>query len=248
MLVKYDSFKKFYAFFLEYKKARGVRRIWWTGENIRPPFELKFDSYISFDQDEMGGKNCYFPLLYSEIIFSSSDSKSRHGTDYFDPKSLLKPRILSTGLKPKFVCVFINNPEPTRLRAIKELSVFGSVEVYGKLTGRSTDEKFSIARNFRYMLCFENSLFPGYLSEKLLDAYICDTIPLYWGLFGSERHINRKALINAADFLSLESFAQYVGNISELQYKEIYTQPLMNSLPNLDHLNRALRGFDSTLY
>ena len=144
--------------------------------------------------------------------------------------------------KEKFACAFISNPEPTRMRALKELSRFGEVEVFGAHTGRPVPNKYQIARDFRFMLCFENDLFPGYVTEKLLDAYLCDTVPLYWGDFGREPHINRKSLVNAADYATLEEFSHVVGNLSDTQYKQIYSQPLLGSLPSIHTLQKALLG------
>ncbi len=92
------------------------------------------------------------------------------------------------------------------------------------------------------MLCFENDLYPGYLTEKLLDAYMCETVPLYRGLFGQEEHVNQKALINAANFDSLESFCRYVGKMGEFEYDKTFREPLFKTLPTLEPLIAALTG------
>lgn len=218
-----------------------TRSVWFTGENLRPPLGSKFDHYISFDQDDYRGKNTYFPLFYAELLLSGKESIDRRGVAIEDPGQLLKPRRITLVTK-KFVCAFISNPEPTRMRALEELSRYGEVEIYGPHTRKPVANKYEIAENFKFMLCFENDLFPGYVTEKLLDAYLCNTVPLYWGDFGRESHINRKALINAAEFENLESFARKVGNLSEGEYEAIYKQPLLSSLPDVRRLQRALIG------
>jgi hypothetical protein len=224
-------------------QKKNVKRIWWTGENIRPPVGESFDSFISFDQDPMGGANVFFPLFYAELFFTSSPSRNRHGVGYFVPKNLMTVRNSSANTSDKkFACIFLNNPEPTRLRAIEALSKYGMVDVYGKYSGRQVSDKFSIAKKYKYMICFENDLYPGYITEKLLDAYLCETVPLYWGLLGNEKHINRKSFVNAADFDSLDEFAFYVSQMTDLDYAEIYQQPLMTSIPDLAPLRQALLG------
>ncbi|WP_394958760.1 glycosyltransferase family 10 domain-containing protein [uncultured Helicobacter sp.] len=35
--------------------------------------------------------------------------------------------------------------------------------------------------NYKFNICFENGSYPGYLTEKLFDAYIAGCIPIYWG-------------------------------------------------------------------
>lgn len=218
-----------------------TRRVWFTGENIRPPMDSKFEHFISFDQDDYCGKNTYFPLFYAELLLSGKESINRRGVAIDDPEELLKPRRSNLNAK-NFVCAFISNPEPTRLRALDELSRYGQVEIFGPYTRRPVANKFEVARHFKYMLCFENDLFPGYITEKLLDAYLCDTVPLYWGNLGRESHVNRKAFINAAEFESLESFSRLVGNLSAGEYEEIYSQPLLSSLPSIGPFQRALLG------
>ena len=220
--------------------SRPSRKIWFTGENIRPPFGDEYDGYISFDQDALFGKNLYFPLLYLEILFRDRQWTNRLGTG-FDSESLQFPRTLRRE-KTKFACAFIGNPDPTRLRAIQALQRHGQVDVFGPYSGIPVSGKFEIAKDYKYMVCFENDLFPGYLTEKLLDAYVCETVPLYWGDFGREPHVNKNSLINAANFESIEQFASFVSRIDTAAYEFIYNQPLMNSLPSADSLRRHILG------
>lgn len=224
------------------RESKGtVRRIWFTGENVRPPVSKKFDSYISFDQDSYGGINTYFPLFYLELLYGSKQTILRRGVDITEPEQLTQPRSLEHN-QPKFVCAFLNNPEPTRLRAIDELRKHGEVEIFGSYVGRPVPSKYEIAREFKFCLAFENDLFPGYVTEKLLDAYLCGTIPLYWGDFGAEKHINRASFINARDFESLASFAAHVSGLGEAEYRQIYREPLLRGVPNPEPLLKALLG------
>lgn len=220
------------------------RNVWWTGENIRPPLEQRFHHFVSFDQDPHSGRNTYFPLFYIEATLPSKGTLERIGLTSFDVRQLLKPRLnrpTDFGSR-KLACVFINNPEPTRLAAISELSKHGQVEVYGRYSGRPVGSKFAVAANYKFVLCFENDLYPGYITEKLLDAYLCDVVPLYWGDLGREPHVNRKAFLNLKDFASLEEFARVVARMDADQYFEVYSQPLLNSVPPVEPLVKALLG------
>jgi len=220
------------------------RRVWFTGENIRPPVGNHFDSFVSFDQDTYGGVNFYFPLLYAELLLRERQWSTRRGIDV-DKNELLKER-QSPKTKDKFVCAFISNFEPVRMRALDELRKYGEVDVYGPHSLNTRISKYETAKEYKFMLCFENDLYPGYLTEKLLDAYMCETIPLYRGLFGQEEHVNQKALINAANFDSLGSFCDYVGKMNELEYEETFKEPLFKTLPTLAPLIEALTGKPSS--
>lgn len=216
------------------------RKVWFTGENVRPPFRKGYDATISFDQDSHGGSNTYFPLLYMETLFPNNESVVRRGVRV-DAAELLKIREMTYGPK-KFACAFINNPDPIRLRAIEELKKHGDVEVFGKYAGRPVVSKYEIAKNFQFSLCFENDLYPGYVTEKLLDAYACETVPLYWGDLGSEKHLNREAFVNAKDFETLNDFAKFISNLSAGGYHKIYSRPLYRTLPSKYTLMHALVG------
>lgn len=226
------------------EKESSVRNIWWTGENVRPPLDMSFDHFVSFDQDSYGGRNTYFPLFYLETLFPTKGGFERSGASNFLPDDLTKPR---SNLAPpfssrKFVCAFINNPEPIRMAALRELEKYGQVDVYGKHTGNVAPSKAIVAKHYKYMLCFENDFYPGYVTEKLLDAYLCGTVPLYWGNLGSENHINQKSFINLADFASLEEFSKHVAGLTEEQYMKVFGEPLLLSVPSAEPLLLALSG------
>lgn len=226
------------------QESENFRNVWWTGENVRPPLEKKFHHYISFDQDSHRGRNTYFPLFYVEAVLPSKDTFKRIGLDQFNVTKLLSHRkSASLDFASKgFACAFINNPEPTRIAAVSELSRHGRVDVFGKYSGRPVDSKMSRASAYKFVLCFENDLYPGYVTEKLLDAYLCNAVPLYWGDLGREEHINRRSFINLNDFASLEEFSRFVANMTEKEYSEIYRQPLLRSIPSIDPLVDALLG------
>jgi hypothetical protein len=217
-----------------------LRKVWFTGENIRPPFGTDYDSFISFDQDDYGGKNFYYPLLYCEINFRAKQWTERRGID-FNTQELALPRTRLEG-KSKFACAFIGNPEPTRLRAVEALREYGQVDVFGPHSDQAVTSKYEVAKNYRFMMCFENDVYPGYVTEKLLDAYVCGTIPLYRGDFGREFHVNRKSLINANDYSSLHEFAFAVSQIDDFRYNQIFSEPLLNSIPPTEPLIEAITG------
>lgn len=226
------------------KKISSVRNIWWTGENVRPPLEIAFDHFVSFDQDTYDGRNTYFPLFYLETLFPTKGGFERTGASVFLPSDLTKPRLQrpSQFTSRKFVCAFINNPEPIRMAALRELEKYGQVDVYGKHTGNVAPSKAIVAKDYKYMLCFENDFYPGYVTEKLLDAYLCGTVPLYWGNLGRENHINQKSFINLADFASLEEFSKHVAGLTEEQYMKVFGEPLLLSVPSAEPLLLALSG------
>jgi hypothetical protein len=159
------------------------------------------------------------------------DANKRAWKHSVKPSDCMKTRSLSQEFFKKkngFVSSFINNPHPTRLRAIFELSKIGKVGVYGRSVGNYVDDKIGTAGRYWFNLCFENDLYPGWVTEKVLEAWLAGTVPLYWGI-DSAGILNPKAIVNLNDFKSLKEFVEYVKFLKENPEKmiEIINQPLI---------------------
>ena len=221
--------------------------IWVTGENVRPPAK-GFDMTISFDLDPYGGSNTYFPLIYQELDWSdcgvsrtAESINPRTGLRRMNASRCMEGRQGSVGGRPGFVCAFVGNSEPVRMRAIDELRRFGRVDVFGTAVGKPVSSKMEVASNYRFMLCFENDLYPGYVTEKPLEAYECGCVPLWRGTDYGEI-LNPDALINAAEFPTLVEFAAHVANVdAQSSAMERLSQgPLFSRTPTLEPLVEGL--------
>lgn len=62
--------------------------------------------------------------------------------------------------------------------------------------------------NFRFYLSFENSRVEGYVTEKLWNALLYGTIPIYWGNPSVNEVLpDVDAIIRVSDFSSLADLA-----------------------------------------
>lgn len=66
--------------------------------------------------------------------------------------------------------------------------------------------KREVISNFKFCLCFENCIFPGYITEKIFDCFLAGCIPVYFGA------------PDITDFVPSETFIDYrhFGNYSDL--------------------------------
>lgn len=194
----------------------GTPRVWFTGENVRPPLE-DFDHFFSFDVDELFGVNTYFPLIYLGVNWFKTTPKApspevdRMGIfptlEYLD-----SARSYTENEREGFACAFVGQPEPIRMRTIEKLQEIGQVDVFGASVGRPVKNKVDIARNYKFMICFENDVYPGYVTEKPLDAWTSGCIPIWRGL-DSASILNSDSIINATTFPNLSSLISHVGDI-----------------------------------
>jgi len=209
--------------------------VWYTGENIRPPLYLNYDYFLSFDRDSFSGRNLYFPLWYLDIDWGFGEKFCRRIGVNVEGIELTKLRDFKKK-KSKFACAFIGNAHPMRFEAIRKFSDIGQIDIYGKSVGKPVNSKFEIAKNYKYNLCFENDTYPGYVTEKLLDAYYCETVPLYWGDLGNQNLINNKSHLNLKEFQNLEAFREKIEFLNDAEYEVIYKQPFLNFMPSLNDL------------
>lgn len=232
------------------RRTHGPRarvNIWYTGENERPP-AAGFDLSYSYDSDSYGGGNSYLPLVITGLDWFS-DGGAQKGLEYkraghiVAPSVVAKPRITNVASRPRFACAFIGNLEPTRLRALAALQRLGEVDVFGQGVNRPVRDKFSIAQHYKFMLCFENDLYPGYVTEKPLDAWGAGCIPLWRGI-DNESLLNPASLLNAADFGSLENFVDSVAQLESDKEKlsQMGAESLFASEPSLQNASRALEN------
>lgn len=217
-----------------------MRRIFYTSENLRPPMNNNFQGSLSFDQDDFNGFNAYLPSWFLDAPFLKDKYLARLGRDV-SMEDIIKPRKFQKK-KKKFACAFIRNPHPTRIRAIKSLEKFGEVDVFGPSVNLPVEGKYQIAKNYKFMVCFENDLFPGYVTEKLFDAFFSDTVPLYWGDPGGLSIIKPEIMLNLKDFVSLNDYANHVSQINDYQYENLYNQNFLNEIPSFKYIAEIMLG------
>ena len=216
--------------------------IWCTFENRRPPVS-GFDLTFSFDLDNCSDTNHYLPLIYLYTnLKKTNNSYSKHK---ITAEFCAQPRKLNEGFfqkKTQFAASFINNPHPTRLRAINGLNKIAQVDLFGRSVDNYVADKIGTAGNYWFNICFENDLYPGYVTEKVLEAWIAGTVPLYWGI-DKGGILNPDAMINLNDFETMESFINHVSKVYSLpdEMKKIINQPLFLKIPNEDEIKNFVK-------
>lgn len=80
------------------------------------------------------------------------------------------------------------------------------------------DDKEKKLREYKFVLALENAVFPGYITEKIFDAFFAGTIPVYRGAPDIATYIPQDIFINLADFKSLEEAEKYLDSIDEATY------------------------------
>jgi hypothetical protein len=170
-------------------KGTDIKNIWFTGENRRPPNGNVWDATLSFETDSSLRRNIYLPLWVTRM--GDTLTEAQNNID-----KLMMPRTLKFE-KMGSVCAVVSNPEPMRLNFITEASKNFDIELFGLVFKKPVKSKSDVMNKSLFNICFENDLYPGYVTEKVFESWQCESIPVWWGLDFAE-YLNPEAFLNVA--------------------------------------------------
>jgi hypothetical protein len=182
--------------FLKYKNSV---RVVYLAENVRPNY-CECDFSIGFDYSSFGGRNFRFPLYVMYGFVPQLLEKK-------DPDTILAE-------KPYFCNMVVSNASSKkRIEFFKLLNKYKQVDSGGKVLnniGGIVDNKLNFIKNYRFSMAFENSSYPGYTTEKIIEPMKVNSIPIYWGNKFIGNEFNEKSFINVHAYRSLKEAAEAV--------------------------------------
>jgi len=83
------------------------------------------------------------------------------------------------------------------------------------------DDKLDTIRRFKFAICFENMISPGYVTEKIIDCFVAGTIPLYLGAPDINEIVPENSFIDVRKFSSFERLDLYISAMDEQEALEM---------------------------
>ncbi len=84
-------------------------------------------------------------------------------------------------------------------------------------------QKFATLARYRFCLAFENMYHPvwsrGYVTEKLLDCFMCATVPIYLGCADIEQYVPPTCFIDFRNFKNYRELEHYLQSMPAEQYR-----------------------------
>ena len=180
-------------------------RIFYTGEDTRPDFR-DCDYAFSFEYSNHP-QHCRLPFYARRIeTINLSDAQPQDAA-------------ASLARKTRF-CTFVYSDETgiRRNRFLKKLSRYKRVDSGGgycnNVGGRVAD-KHAFLSEGKFTIAFEHTRQAGYTTEKLTDALLAHTLPIYWGNPLIGREFNTKRFINAHEFASEEDLIERIIELDQ---------------------------------
>ena len=230
-----------------------VTKIFFTGENRRP-WNYQAHAAITFDHLD-GPSNYRLPLYVVEDWYQTTKLGLPSITDPLRQRYISERRM--------GFCSFVSaNPASLeRNEAFHFLSQYKRVDSGGPLFNnighilpRGEDaqiHKLKFISERKFNLCYENSSYPGYVTEKLFHALYAGVVPIYWGSPTVELDFNPDAFISRHNYDTVESMIDDVMRIDHdlARYLDMVNQPIFSKHgKEVMDLNRFLDWFDRHIY
>ncbi len=168
-------------------------KIYYTAENTRPDFK-ECDFAFTFDYDHPADKHYRLPLY-------------RWNGNL---EALTQPKDVEAVIasKTKFCCMVVSNGSATyRNEFYKKLNEYKTVDSGGKYfnnVGGPVADKMEFIKGYKFVLSFENSSYPGYTTEKIIEPMFANCIPVYWGSTRVGEDFNSSSFVNVHQYSSME--------------------------------------------
>lgn len=154
-------------------------------------FTDKFDLNLIMEPDDKAKRIVWCPLF----------SIGSYENNYWPRYSV--PRVLTP--KKRFCAFIVSNPRAEiRNRFFEKLSEYKHVDSCGLAMNNCGftapfDGYLEFLSQFKFMICFENTSSSHYITEKLHNAYLGGTIPIYWGCTNAKTWLNPNAFLQLED-------------------------------------------------
>ena len=205
-------------------------KIYYTHEPILPDFNECDHAFTSFHLDNPR----HTRLPYYVVLYETPGALIR------GPESA--EQLLAQ--KTKFCSFMVSGYNPrrnrNRLEIFEKLSKYKRVDsggrfrnnIGGPLAG-GYEAKIEWMRNYKFHIAFENASLPGYTTEKLPQAMMARTLPIYWGDPQVARDFNPKTFLNAGDFPNLDAVVEKIIELDrdDARYLEYFSQPYLPGQP-----------------
>lgn len=197
-------------------------KIFYTGENQSADFNL-YDYAIGFDRMEFGDRYFRLPIYYL----------NRYQKDF----RLMQEKHKKPVPEKSGFCSFVysnDRASEVRERFFEQLSEYKPVSSGGRYRnniGGPVADKLAFEQGHKFSFSFENSSYPGYCTEKLMQSFAAQTVPIYWGDPAVAETFNEDAFINCNKYTSWDEVLETVKHIDS--NPELYNHML--ATPALKH-------------
>jgi alpha(1,3/1,4) fucosyltransferase len=198
-------------------------KLFYYGENLNryPPYnndKLLYDTFdliVGFKNTDLSKKQIRFPLwlmYYHYYKYNENDNILTYIQNKYNENIKKQKNIFGS-------IIARHDRGGQRTKICNELSKFGDIKApgtYRKNTqsiGNTHNDKINYISRGTYNICLENSVYEGYFTEKIFQAFEGGTIPLYWAVDLPEPEIINKNKYCFCDINNKEELKKSIENV-----------------------------------
>ena len=179
-------------------------------------------------------RHCRLPMVYVQYLaywknYWEGYWRNRDGgPGLFKPADYNPEKILRS--KTKF-CNFVysNARCPERISFLQKLSRYKRVDSGGTVLnniGHRVLHKVRFLEDYKFTIAFENSVAPGYVSEKIFEPMVVNSVPVYWGNPRIADDFNSKSFLDVTG-LSVDGAVERVVALdrNDDSYLDLLSEP-----------------------
>ncbi len=107
--------------------------------------------------------------------------------------------------------------------------------------------KREVMSRAKFSYCYENVCnLSNYITEKIFDAFLSGSVPIYWGADNVTEHIPEECFIDRRNFLDMEGLHNYLTSIDQKQYLR-YQEAIGKFLMSREARKFSSEAFVSTI-
>ena len=245
-------FKKFFNYFpnfdiYSFKRDYKPLRIFLSSENIHANLP-KYDYSFNHDLGLTSSNHFRFPMWKDNIdwshegIFRQTSLSSKRFGSFYKLEDLLRPQGSDFVHKKRNFCIFTSHMNEPRNSIYNYFKKNFIIDGYGSYFDKkiknhnfTSIKKKEIMQNYAFNLCPENSLFPGYYTEKIPESFLGKCLPISWADQNVSVDFNPKAFINLLNY-SNNNYKEVCNLLKDDFFLKKFTnEPLLLKSINLNN-------------
>jgi hypothetical protein len=221
-------------------------RIFYSHENYIFP-NVKYDFSITSHFGLNDESHLRFPLWKELINWSHIGLKRKPGAfvkrfdTFYNIQDLMLPQGDFFLKKARKICLLSSHLDEPRRSMLNNFSKNFIVDGYGPYFNKNIknhnfnpSSKKEILKKYAFNLCPENSLYPGYYTEKVPEAFLSKCLPLAWADNNIAQDFNVKSFVNLLNY-SKDNYMEINNLLKDESFLNKYTnEPLILKEPNLN--------------
>ena len=160
----------------------------------------------------------------------------------FYERLIERPLKIRETIPPKFCCFCVSNGGcATRNKMFEIINSYKKVDSFGNHNNNVgynitapywSEEYFNHLKQYKFIICMENSKSDTYITEKLVNAYFANSVPIYWGTSHVKNIFQQFLYLENENDIS--SYMDVLEKVKELdqddeKYLEFINKPVFNT-------------------